>query len=266
MLVLSRVSVNGQDVAAGRIVAPILQSAHRHGSLLSPDHPIAKMSRILLEQARQQGIQVVYALPEQAWLLWFRMAERFGLPRFATAVFPHYRISIEYAAMELSRRQPADEVHEVETFGDQYVALWQRSERDLPIRCGVVRSPEWLQFASRRFQILEVRNRHSQELIGYSSVHRSQCVITDMLAANRFDQECVLSSTLAWFVHTHQSDPGATGLNHLNILATRQTEESIIAVGFTRQSDGYAFACCASHEHLHGEAVAPERWYLMLGD
>ncbi|HEV2763433.1 MAG TPA: hypothetical protein VGV38_10695, partial [Pyrinomonadaceae bacterium] len=85
MFMPSRVWTEGREVRALRFSAPILNKELRGESLRRAEHPTVELYKVAAREAARAGFSVVYSLPEYAWLPVFRLAERFGVPRFAEA-------------------------------------------------------------------------------------------------------------------------------------------------------------------------------------
>lgn len=265
MVVLHDVVIDGKRIRAARLIAPILRSDHRMSSMLTLKHPIVEMTKSLVEVAASEGIELIFAIPEYNWFKWFRFMGRFGLPAFPTAEFAHYRISVEEARASLSERPLRTAASSADTFGNDFMTLWNEARQELPLSCCTVRTPAWLDFMSERLRILAVRDKQTGSLVGYSSLHLTKCTLMDILARSREDFTEVLGATLFWLINEYEATP-ESGLNHLNVLDTPLLHPALDDLRFSREKDKYAFAYKSLNSAIPDEAIAPGRWFLALGD
>ncbi len=255
----SRVSVAGREVRALRFSAPILRQELRGESLRRDRHPMVGLFKTAAAAARERGFEIVYSLPEPAWLRILRLAPRFGQPRFDATTFGCAGLPLTAAA--LSRLEPFArrvEVQPVARFGPEYEELWQQARQSFPISCGVVRDGAWLTFRNSGRIALEVRDASDGSLAGYSATKRQTGLLADVLARRPEDLTAVVAATAIWL--------GAQGdLTHLKAMRTPALDPALQALGFAPVDYRFAFTCNTLGSAL-GEAARPEGWYVMPGD
>jgi len=253
----SRVNAAGREVRALRFSAPILRQELRGKSLRREAHPMVGLFKAAAVAARERGFEIVYSLPEYAWLRILQLAPRFGQPRFDSTTFGCAELPLA-AAARLAPLARALEVRPVTRFGPDYEELWQQARQSFPIPCGVVRDAAWLTFRNSGRIALEARDREDGSLVGYSATKRQTGLLADALARRPEDLTTVIAATAAWL----SAQPG--DITHLKAMRTPALAPALDALGFTPVDYRFAFTC----NHLGSPAghAAPEHWYVMPGD
>lgn len=261
----SRAVVGGREVRALRFSAPIVREGLRGGSLRDGAHPVFGLFKAAEAAAAERGFSVVYSLPEHGWLPIFRVATRYGILPFAQAAFSCAALSIaaaesapvELAALGLVARG-------VDEFSEEYEQLWREAKERFPIDCGVVRDTAWLRFRNSGRIAVEVRERTSGRLVGYSATKKQTGLLADLLARERGELKNVIAATLRWLNDERSTLP--SDLTHLKVMHTPQLAPAIEALGFTPIDYRFGFTCKAFDPALTLADVAPERWYILPGD
>ena len=262
MFAPSRAVVGGREVRALRFSAPIVREGLRGGSLRDGAHPVVGLYKAAEAEASARGFSVVYSLPEHAWLPIFRRVPRFGIRPFAEASYTCVSLPIEAArAPEVERAAQGFEARGVAEFGDEYGGLWREARESFPIDCGVVRDPAWLRFRNSGRIAVEVRERASGELVGYSATKKQTGLVADLLAREPGELKNVLAATLR---RLDAERPAA--LTHLKVMRTPALAPALDALGFAPTDYRFAFTCNTCDPALALDDVAPERWYILPGD
>jgi hypothetical protein len=212
--------------------------------------------------ARERGFEMIYSLPERAWLPVFRLFPRFGLPRFDAAAFGCAALPLDPATA--SRLEPSAwsvEARPVAQFGAEHEELWQSARESFPISCGVVRDGGWLTFRNSGRIAFEIRRLEDGSLVGYSAIKRQTGLLADLLVRRPEHLQTVLAATALRLAHQPHG-PGA--LTHLKAMLTPALEPALRALGFEPVDYTFAFTCTTLGDGLEG--AAPERWYIMPGD
>ena len=255
----SRVSVAGREARALRVSAPILRQEYRGGSLRRDRHPVFGLYRTAVAAAQERGYEVVYSLPEHAWLPIFGLATRFGVARFDTTAFGCAELTLAADAVgSLGPAARSVEARPIARFGAEYEELWRSARESFPIACGVVRDAAWLAFRNSGRIALEVRDRDDGSLVGYSATKRQTGLLADVLARRPEELAAVVAATAVWL-----SECG--GCNRLKAMQTPALAPVLRTLGFEPVDYRFAFTC-ETLGPAAGERVAPERWYVMPGD
>lgn len=255
----SRVSVAGREARALRFSAPILRKDLRGESLRRDRHPMVGLFKAAAVAARERGFEIVYSLPEPAWLRILRLAPRFGQPRFDSTTFGCAELPLEAAALSrLERSARTVEMRPVAQFGPEYEELWRQAQQSFPISCGVVRDGAWLTFRNSGRIALEARDTGDGSLVGYSATKRQTGLLADALARSPEDLKVVVAATAIWLGAQRH-------LTHLKAMRTPALDPALQALGFAPVDYRFAFTCNTLGGTLDGKA-GPESWYVMPGD
>jgi hypothetical protein len=261
----SRVSVAGREVRALRLSAPILKQDLRGESLRQNAHPVFGLYKAAAAAATERGFEIVYSLPQYAWLKILRLIPRLGLPGFDEAAFGCAELPLEAAA--LAGLEPAArkvEARPVARFGPEYEELWRSARESFPIACGVVRDAAWLTFRNSGLIALEVRDREDGSLAGYSAT-RQTGLLADLLARRPEELTAVIAATALWLAaERRRGELG--GVTHLKAMRTPALEPALSALRFTPVDYRFAFTCSILGSSVGRERIAPGRWYVMPGD
>jgi len=203
--------------------------------------------------ARERGFEIVYSLPEHAWLRILRLAPRFGQTRFDSTTFGCSELPLAASSLP-----GTVEARPVERFGPEYEELWEEARESFPIRCGVVRDGSWLTFRNSGRIALEVRDAADGSLVGYSATKRGTGLLADVLARRPGRLTEVIAATAAWLAADE-----SRGITHLKAMRTPALEPALRELGFTPVDYRFAFTCNALGGAPGGE---PGSWYVMPGD
>jgi hypothetical protein len=262
----SRVSVAGREVRALRFSAPILKKEIRGESLRRDEHPMVGLYKAAAAAAEERGFEIVYSLPEYAWLKILRLAPRFGMPPFAETAFGCAELPLEAAVLAgLAPAARKVEARPVARFGPEYEELWQSARESFPIACGVVRDSAWLTFRNSGRIALEVRDTEDGSLVGYSATKRQTGLLADLLARRPEQLTAVIAATAIWLAADHRRDE-IGDVTHLKAMRTPALDPALAALGFAPVDYRFAFTCCALGSPARLERVAPACWYVMPGD
>jgi hypothetical protein len=251
------VSVEDREVRALRFSAPILRKELRGGSLHRGRHPMVCLYKAAAAAAQERGFEIVYSLPEYAWLRILRLSPRFGEARFGETTFGCAGLALEAASLSrLERSARTVEAQPVALFGAEYGELWRSARESFPIACGVVRDGAWLTFRNSGRISLEVRDTGDGSLVGYSATKRQTGLLADVLARRPEDLAAVIAATALWLEAQRQA-------THLKVMRTPALDPALHELGFEPVDYRFAFTCSALGG---GAGLAPERWYVMPGD
>jgi hypothetical protein len=256
----SVISVGGTMLHALRLSAPIVHRDFRTATTRSRNHPVICLYNTAMKEAMRQGYRIVYALPDHAWLPFFRWHGMFQYTEFQCVAA---LVGSSSAAGDTDTAdfltQPAAE------FGPEYTHLWSSAQASIPITCGVVRHPEWLRYKNGGHLTIEVRSRMDLALIGYCAVNRKSGLLVDLLARTDEDVVRVLRAAmefLAGLAKTQAPD----AISEVRAMETPPLKSALRTLGFEAVDYMFAFVCTALDPGIASEDIYPERWYIMPGD
>ena len=250
------VRIDGEEVRAVRVGAPIVDRARRRRSVRHPDHPATRLYREGAREAAAAGFRLLYALPEHSWLPFFRwlggFAEAEPVCRAVDAAFD--------AATGLAaglRAAPGA------GFGAEYDALWARAAAAFPVHCGLDRGAARLRYRIGGHLVLEAREEASGALAGYTAVNRRTGLLVDVLARTPAELAPVLASALAW---ASAPPDGSPAISQVKAMETPALRPALEALGFAPVDYRFAFVCTPLDPSLPPGRIHPDRWYLAPGD
>lgn len=254
----TRVRIDGEDVSAVRVGAPIVDRARRRRSVRHPEHPATRLYRAGARAAAERGFRLLYALPEHAWLPFFRW-----LGGFAEADLACRAVDTRSGAAAASGLAAGLRAAPSAGFGAEYDALWEQAASAFPVRCGVARDAAHLRHRIGGHLVLEARGEAGGALAGYAAVNRRTGLLVDVLARAPAELAPVLAAVLAWLAEAPADGPA---LRELKAMETPALRPALDALGFAPVDYRFAFACTPLDPSLAADRIHPERWYLTPGD
>ena len=257
----ARVIVDGKDVSAVRLSAPILRADLRSAALRSRDHPVIGLYWAGIELARRDGVELVFARPAATWEAFFRAMQRLvpwtpGATEFCPRVIEGM-MCVERAADAGPVPMPPDITVDTVVADDEFDDLWSRASRSLPVYCGAVRDAVFMEFRNGRFQTYGTRSA-SGELMGYVSVDLTTRLIVDSLGVT----VDALRQSLVAVVHTVLRDhPGLLKAMETPLLANVLTE-----LDFVPNDYRFLLVCDWLDGARDASPIALERWHVGVHD
>lgn len=265
----SRLVVDGREVDAMRISAPILDRQDRIARGVTADHPIIGLTRAATLEACERGVAVLYAQPDASWLSFVERTNRLNDPllTYDARKIACVGRSLDGVEPRVAQLAEACTVERITAFDERHEALWRRACVEWPIACGIVRSKEWLQYRNGGHLALEVRDVAAQRLLGYAVIRRDTMLLHDVLTATPADMEFVLAAIVGWLVGPDGRDVGshAAGAPMLKAMDVVMLHDVLARLGFRPIDFAFAFMCIALDATL-APAIAPERWFMMPAD
>jgi len=260
----TNISVKGKEIIAYRPFAPVLQKTlqTKFGitSLLTGQHPLLKMYKIVWERLAKQGTTLIYILPDPRWsrvlqAFPFIMTHRFSLwSRFLTDS-DNTAIGDNITILKITPSDPAIDL------------LWQQAAS--VYSCSIVRNSQSLPWKTSHgnYQVCLVKkNIETVGLFVYIYKQRDdQWLICDMIVKDTADS---LYITLNAACNTIEQENGKNGVNgKIAILATSVIEEIIRQIGF--QKENYQFTLAVhvlNKDQIDNNDVSPANWYISAND
>jgi ribosomal protein S18 acetylase RimI-like enzyme len=249
------VRLDGESIPAVRVGAPIVDRARRRRSVRHPEHPATRLYREGARAAAEAGFRLLYALPEHAWLPFFRWLGDFAEAEPGCLAVNTASTSTADLAGDL-RVGPGD------GFGAEYDALWERAAAAFPVRCGLDRGADRLRYRIGGHRVLEARDA-AGALAGYAAVNRGTGLLVDVLARTPAELVPVLAGVLEWLAAPSDGSPAIREVKAMDTLALRP---ALDALGFAPVDYRFAFVCTALDPLLSADRIHPDRWYLTPGD
>lgn len=256
ILMPMQIRVGDRVVPAARITAPILHRDFRTHRLRSADHPITHLLDLAVEVATTDDFALIYAMPEVAWLSFFRW-----YPRFAW-------MTSDCVSVQIPKNppgpDPAFQAHLSNGFGAAHVALWKSACRSFSFEVALERTPDLLTYKNRGHLVLDVVDRAGGELVGYAAIHRKTGLIVDFVARSGEFVARVLSScldTLAALTAEQRN-----GIERLKAMRTPVLTGALDELRFQPEDYRFLFVCESLDPAIGKEAASPQNWYLTPGD
>ena len=256
--------VAGRKLRALRVSAPILRQDLRRASIRQLSHPVVQLFLTARNAALASGFDVIYGLPEHAWLPFFRWMTRVGLPRFEEAEFECMNLRLDGDSVSALKEVAASadlEAQPAAIFGEDYEELWCKAKSAFPVTCGVIRDANWLKFRNGGRITVEVRHRGTRELVGYVAFKRQTLLLADILTREPRSLSPVLAAALS---HVASLANGSASI--VKAMGTPTMMPTLTSLGFEPAHYQFAFVCNSLHDGLAPQAVAPDQWYVTPGD
>ncbi len=259
-----RLWVNGLDVAAVRVSAPIIHHEIRAVAMPKRNEPATELFLQGRRFAAERGFAVMYSLPDRGWVARVARAGKWmpGVPR-QYAVLDGVGIDVtQEGAADAGTPAPMSRSSQ---FTDEYTRLWESARVSYPISCGVVRSPEWLRYKHDDDIVLETRDRNGG-LRGFIAISAKTGAVTNMLSAAPDDLPDVLRGAVAWMATAVASGDSAIP-TRVSAVVVPGTVAALRAAGFTPIDFRFGFVADTLDETVVPlSAIDPASWYLTAGD
>lgn len=256
ILMPMQVCVGDRVVPAARITAPILHRDFRSHRLRSADHPITRLLDLAVEVATTDDFALIYAMPEVAWLSFFRW-----YPRFKSMTSDC--VSIQIPAPPPGP-DPTFQAHLSDGFGAAHVALWKTACSSFSIQVALERTPDLLRYRNGGHLVLDVVDRADGELVGYAAIHPKTGLIVDFVARSGEFVVPVLSSCLDRLAALTAQQ--RSGIERLKAMRTPVLTGALDELGFQPENYRFLFVCESLDPAVGDEAASPQHWYLTPGD
>jgi len=241
------VMVEGRELHAVRVSAPIVSQKVRTTTIRSVNHPAIMLYWEGSLAVAAAGYELIYALPDPAWLAFCQF-----FPRFVNAEYPCVAVPLAPTPTDLLA-VPAG------PFGVEHEELWRAAQAAFQMPCAVARSGPWLEYKNGGHLAVELRESGGA-LVGYSAVKRQSGLLMDLVARSPADLPRVLNATRNALAGIQ---PGFTALSAMAIPTLAPT---LAELGFVPVDYRFIVSCDAISPRLAPATVAPDRWYILPGD
>lgn len=260
--------VKGIEKKAYRPFAPILQKAlqTRFGiaSLLTGQHPLLKMYKIIANQLTKEGIAMIYMIPDPRWS---RVLQAF--PFIHTHRFPLYtRVAVTNDEHIFPDTITTSKISPCDTEIDM---LWE--ECATVYSCSIIRNSKTLPWkTSHGHYKIYIVKRNDRAIGLFVLIYKQkdqQWLICDLLAIDKNESLDIIlqaaCSTVQKEIKTSQlaNDQAAK----IAILATPAIEEVARRHGFEKNDYHFTLAVhVLNKDDVDKKDISPENWYISAND
>jgi hypothetical protein len=256
-----RVLVDGVERKALRLSAPIVSTSLRR-SMRDLSHPVVQMYLTAVQAAVADGVELVYSLPDRAWLGFFRWARRVqpDITTFQTQAFTCRAISLAAGA---PAGQTMFSAGEFERFDGEFDAFWSRV-RDSAAQPMVVRNASWLAYKLGGATVRVAMRDETGTLVGYAAVREKDGLLLDALSADPAHYEPLLQRTCSTLAAARAA--GRPLPAELHVMNTPTLGPALDALGASAADFTFAMIVAAMPGGPPVDDVAPARWLVCGGD
>lgn len=263
VFVPAKLSLEGKEVNALRLSAPILHPDLRQISLRSYDHPVMMMVRKGIDVAKQKGFDVLYCLPAYGWTGMIKLLPEFVLPNIHTASYACAEISLKDDSTWRKSAGTDCFISLVDQFNIDHNKLWEEAVTKVPVKCGIVRNSLRLQWKISHHLVIEIKD--SDGLVGYAAFKKRDGLLIDLLARTAKDMEKVLLASIK-AMHFKNESRLTTSFETVKIMLSSHLKNIIQEIDYRSNNFQFAFACCPLQEFIDKKNIDPENWYIMPDD
>ena len=260
--------VNGKEIKGYRPFAPILQKSLQTkfgiASLLTGQHPLLKMYKIVENHLTKHGVTLIYIIPDPRWS---RVLQAF--PFILTHRFPLYTRTITISDGSIF---PPDTGFSIVTASDVEIdLLWQQSSTTYS--CSIVRNNKSLTWkASHGNYKIYIVKQNNQTIGLFNIIYKQKdrhWLICDVLAIDK--NEC-LDIILQAACIAIQEENNGSGISNdrpgkMAILATPAIENIVKKLGFEKNDYHFTLAVhLLNKDGIDKKNIAPENWYVSAND
>jgi hypothetical protein len=268
------VSLNGREVSAFRMFAPIVARAAAPRGSLGYDnlfeHPFGRMYRYGVGALQERRATLIFGLPD---VRIYRIYRRFAFLQCGS--FPLWSLPLPLAPPSFAGGYT---FRRLETWDSRVDHLWRQASSFLP-GCHVVRDSRTLSWKISNCHHTVIAVERARALVGVVAARRrepDQWEISDLLTA---DAGSALRATLiaalraghAKALSADRIDPeypefSGQPLRRATLLVTPLLEPVVRCLGFRREDWEFPLAVHLLDPQVRPEDVAPARWYLTAND
>jgi len=255
--------LDGKELKALRLSAPILHENFRLTDLRNPRHPAFSMVKRGIELGVKMGYHVLYSLPAHGWIGFMKLMPKFGMPDGYTAEYDCVAISLNDESGYEEESGNHLIVYTTDSFNESYDQLWADAIQMFPVSCGVVRSSSQLQWKISHHLVFEVRE--DERLLGYAAYKKTDGLLVDMLARNPGDLKRVFFASVR-AMHLKNPNHEVISFEEIKLMLSPQIKSLIAGIKYQPVKFQFAFGCCPLQLSVDQNSIHPEKWYIMPND
>lgn len=258
--------VNGKEIKGYRPFAPILlkslQTKFGIASLLTGQHPLLKMYKIVADYLTKDSATLIYMIPDPRWS---RVLQAF--PFILTHRFPLYTRTITISDKSISHNTSFSIVtsshHDIDP-------LWQKSSATYT--CSIVRNDKSLSWKTSHGNFKVYTVKQNNQAIGlFVFVYKQkdhQWLICDILAVHKQYLDIILQAACTTIQQEINSlDVSTDHPEKIAILATPVIEEIVKKLRFEKNDYHFTLAVhVLNKDGIDKKNIAPENWYISAND
>lgn len=259
--------VNGKEMQAYRPFAPILQKNLQTkfgiASLLSGQHPLLKMYKIVGNQLTKLGTTLIYMIPDPRWS---RVLQAF--PFVLTHRFPLFTRTI--TTTDVNPLPSAITILPINSSDIEIDNLWEKSA--VVYSCSIIRNSKSLPFKTShgnfKVYIVKQNNQVAGLFVFVYKQKDQQWLICDLLSIDKNESLSVVLEA-ACFTIQQEVKAGITGnySGKIAILATPAIEAIVKQQGFEKNDYHFTLAVhVLNKDGIDKKNIAPENWYVSAND
>lgn len=265
VFVPAKVCLNGKELKALRLSAPILHRDFRHADLRSIEHPAFGMVRTGIDLAREMGYHILYCLPAHGWMALMRLLPHFGMPAIQMA-------SYECAAISLNDEMIWNETKTVNntisskvtnSFDESYDRLWMESVKMFPPSCSIIRNSLRLQWKISHHLVIEVRD--TDKLLGYAAYKENERLLVDILARNPEEMKMVLLASIK-AMHSKNENRLPVSFEEIKFMLSPRIIPLLQEINYYPVNFQFAFSCYPLNASIDKNSIHPDKWHIMPDD
>lgn len=260
--------INGRETKAYRPFAPILQQSLQTkfgiASLLTGQHPLLKMYKLIWEELATRGVPLIYIIPDPRWsrvlqAFPFIHTHRFPLWSKPLTAVPDFSIPADVTVSKINPNDPAIDL------------VWQQSAK--VYQCSIVRNSKSLPWKTSHgnYQVYAIRQQGviTGLFVFIYKKKDHQWLICDMIVK---DKAAHLLTSLSAACQTIQEENIKTeGINKstakIAILATPAIEDAVKKLGFEKENYQFTLAVhILNKDSIDKKDVNPVNWYISAND
>jgi len=250
----SAVRIGGEVVRGLRLSAPIIRKDHRSAAIRSVGHPAIMLWLTGSIAAAARGYRLVYGLPEEAWMPFFRSTGRFEGSEFGCLAVPLQAVPTPPGGWT---------ARPVAEFGAEHEQVWQAAVAAFPIRCAVERSAGWLRYRNAARLCVEAREAGTGSLAGYVCIDKKTGLISDLAARSPAEVAPVFATALRGVAETTGAD---APFESVKAMDSPGLGVALREVGFVPVDFRFGFVVDVLDPDMDPATVAPGEWYVMPSD
>lgn len=262
-LIPTAILIDGKEIKGLRISAPVLHEDFRLHDLRSMDHPAFLMIKHAIEQGKEMGYSILYALPALGWLGLLKLFPRFGLPDIKTSSFGCVAISLSDDSILQHISKDNIAINVVNSFDESFNELWKEASISFPIHCGIIRNSQRNYWKISHHLVFEIKQ--GNRLIGYAAYKKEDGLLVDILARNPDELKTVLLSSIM-AMHKSSAEKVAVNFDEIKLMCAPQMSTIINIIPHKPVNFQFAFGCYPLVPFINDNSILPENWYIMPCD
>lgn len=255
--------LDGKELKALRLSAPILHKDFRLTDLRNPQHPAFRIVKTGIELGVKMGYHVLYSLPAHGWIGFMKLMPKFGMPEVLITEYDCVAISLNDESVWEEETGNHLIVNVTDSFNESYDQLWADATQMFPVPCGIVRSSSQLQRKISHHLVFAVSE--DERLLGYTAYKKTDGLLVDMLARNPGDLKRVFLASLR-AMHYKNPNRQVVSFEEIKLMLSPQIKSLIAGIKYQPVKFQFAFGCCPLQPLVDQNSIQPEKWYIMPDD